>query len=108
MDIKNCNLHDLRSRLAIIPEEPVVFKGTIRSNLNPFYQDSDSDIWNALELSHLKTFVTQFPEKLDTFIDSCGGNFSLGQKQLLCLASAISKRSKILVLDEGIYLDNVS
>eukprot|EP01137_Pigoraptor_chileana_P018500 Opistho-2@78076 len=101
VDICKMDLEDLRSSMSIIPQEPVMFKGTIRSNLDPFGAHPDERLWRALELSHLKATVEEFPMKLEAPVLEQGRNLSLGQKQLFCLTRAILNDSKILVLDEA-------
>ncbi|XP_055333700.1 LOW QUALITY PROTEIN: multidrug resistance-associated protein 1-like [Paramacrobiotus metropolitanus] len=100
-DISKIGLHDLRSRITIIPQESVLFSGTLRLNLDPFEQSSDEQIWKALELSRLKPYFQASQNGLNFKVTESGGNLSVGQRQLLCLARALLRRSKILILDEA-------
>ena len=101
VDIRKLGLYELRSRLTIIPQDPALFTGTLRMNLDPFDEYSDNHIWNALELSHLKPFVLSLEKGLSHEISEGGENLSVGQKQLVCLARALLRKTKILVLDEA-------
>ncbi|KAF2069284.1 hypothetical protein CYY_009397 [Polysphondylium violaceum] len=101
VDISKIGLHDLRSRLGIIPQEPFIFFGSIRANLDPLNQYSDLDVWEALEKVQLKNAIQNMPDKLDSLVFEGGDGLSTGQKQLLCLARAILKNSKIVLMDEA-------
>ncbi|EEC15273.1 ABC transporter, putative, partial [Ixodes scapularis] len=101
IDIAQIGLHDLRSKMSIIPQDPVVFAGTLRWNLDPFGKHTDAALWEALERAHLKRFLAGQNLNLDCNMTESGNNLSAGQKQLVCLARALLRRSKILVLDEA-------
>ena len=100
INIATLGLERLRKSLAIIPQSPTLFEGTVRSNLLN-ESSSDEDLWNALEHAGLKAFVQSQEGQLDMKIEVEGGNLSQGQKQLLCMARAILAKPKILIMDEA-------
>ncbi|XP_072966006.1 ABC transporter C family member 3-like [Typha angustifolia] len=101
IDISTIGLHDLRSRLSIIPQDPTMFEGTVRSNLDPLEEYTDEQIWEALNCCQLGDEIKKKELKLDSAVMENGENWSVGQRQLVCLGRVILKKSKLLVLDEA-------
>ena len=101
VDISRLSLSGLRSRLAIIPQDPVLFNDSVRYNLDPFSTSTDAELHDVLALVQLSDAIAALPQKLDHKVSEGGSNFSVGQRQLLCLARATLRRSMLLALDEA-------
>ena len=101
IDISRIPLSQLRSQLSIIPQQPILFSGTLRYNLDPFNRYTDEQCWSVLEAVHMKSAINESPDGLLFTVAESGCNLSAGECQLICIARALLKKSKILLIDEA-------
>ncbi|XP_056173645.1 ABC transporter C family member 10-like [Syzygium oleosum] len=101
LDITTIGLHDLRSHFGVIPQDPTLFGGTVRYNLDPLSEHTDQEIWEVLGKCQLREAIQGKDQGLESLVVQDGSNWSMGQRQLFCLGRALLRRSRILVLDEA-------
>lgn len=95
VDVATVGLNDLRRAVAVIPQDPTLFQGTVRYNLDPFGASGDAEIWSALERAHLREKIAGAEGGLEAAVDAEGENFSVGERQLICLARCATGVSRI-------------
>ena len=101
VDISKISLDSLRNKLAIIPQDPVMFAGTVRYNLDPVGTHTDAEMWRALERSHIARSIRSLPGQLSANVAENGSNLSIGERQLICMARVLLQDVKIMILDEA-------
>lgn len=97
VDCSKIGLNALRSKVSVIPQDPVLFSGTIRTNIDPFYKHTDDQIWDVLDRCCLKEAFGSLDDK----IEEAGGNLSVGQRQLVCISRSLLNRCNIIIMDEA-------
>ncbi|KAF6721317.1 Multidrug resistance-associated protein 9 [Oryzias melastigma] len=107
VDISAIGLKDLRSKLSIIPQDPVLFIGTVRYNLDPFDNYTDEEIWEALEKTYMKDTISRLEDKLQAKVLENGENFSVGERQLICMARALLRNSKVLPKTDALIQNTI-